>query len=171
VPPVDRSTSGLSEEARRVIALLVARMRDVEAERARRWPDHPVVREWARERALEQRLLVPSPNWFHEVSFDLDGRIIVRLDTGNAPTFERPPNALEAHLAWQCYVPATWPELGAFAPARPADAVACPGCGGHGLHPDPEGPHANVTCLCGDAGWLPADAAGLQAFVDFAPES
>jgi hypothetical protein len=167
---MDRSDPKLPDDACSVLATLVMRMRDSEAERRRLWPDHPVIREWARERALEQRLLVPSPNWVHEVLFDLEGRLRVRLDTAGRQVVERPPNALEAHLAWQLYVPRAWPELASFAPPRPADAVVCPGCRGAGFHPDPVGPHANVTCICGNTGWLPVEAVGLDAYVDFAPE-
>lgn len=161
----------LPDEARVTIAALIGRMRDDERERLRLWPDHPVLREWARGRAMEQRLLVPCPAWCHEVMFDLEGRMIVRLETLDDSVVERPPNALEAHLAWQCYVPRTWPGLARFAPSRPEDAVVCAGCGGHGLHPDPHGPHANVTCICGNTGWLPGDAVGLDAFIDIAPDS
>ena len=160
----------LPESARATIAALIARMRDDEEARRRLWPEHPRVREWARERAaVEGRLLVPCPHWFHEVSLDADGRIVVRLDTGSDAVVERPANAREVHLTWQSYVPRTWPELAALVPPRPADAVVCEACGGDGIHMDPAGPHADVTCACGNAGWFPPEAVGMEAFLDFAP--
>jgi hypothetical protein len=168
---MNHSDPALSEEACCLIATLVASMRDSDSERRRLWPNHPVVRELARERGLRQRLLVPSPNWVHEVLLDLEGRMLVRLDTAGGEVVERSPNALEAHLAWHRYIPGTWPELSIFAPPKPVDAVVCPGCGGHGFQPDPDGPHANVSCICGNTGWLPAEALGMDAFLDFAPGS
>ncbi len=140
------------------IAELIVRMRDVEGERRRRWPEHPLMREWARELAVEGRLLVPSPNWDCEVWLDGEGRVTVRLDNED----DRPANALETHLTWQTCIPRTWTELVAFVPPRPADAVACAACGGEGLHF--KGKDANTTCICGNAGWCPPEAVGLDFF-------
>jgi len=124
------------------------------------------MREWARQRALEGRLLVTHPNWCYEITLDAEGRIVVDLDDG---VVERPANAREVHLCWQAYIPRSWAELAAFVPPRPPEAVACTACGGAGLHPDPRGEHAHVTCICGEAGWIPPEAVGVDAFRDDAP--
>jgi len=50
------------------------------------------------------------------------------------------------------------PELRFLAPARPPDAVACPGCGGSGQCRLPRGSEHladRVVCTCGGLGWLP----------------
>jgi hypothetical protein len=150
-----------------VIAGLIAGMRDDEGERRRRWPAHPAMREWAHERALEWRLFVPAPHWFHEVSLDARGDVVVRLDTERGFGHERPANAREAHITWQRHVPAGWPELAAFVPPRPADAVVCDVCAGTGHLPLDES--ALILCPCGGVGWVPHEAATVEAFVDWAP--
>ena len=147
-----------SEGLHVAIAELMARIRDDEGECRRRWPEHPRMHAWARGLAVEGRLLVPSPNWCHEVLLDGEGRVLVRPEDEE----ERPANALEAHLTWQTYIARTWTELVPFIPPRPADAVDCAACGGAGLHFT--GENAHVTCICGNAGWCPPEAIGLDFF-------
>lgn len=50
-----------------------------------------------------------------------------------------------------------FPELAAFVPARPIDAVVCPYCEGtgNGTKCAPPGFPMPILCYCGELGWLP----------------
>ena len=166
---MDQISPPLGEEARATIAALVARMRDDDDERLRRWPEHPALRECARADASQGRLFVPAGYWFHAVSLDAEGRVVVGLDNANGAAVERLANLLEAHWVWQREVPRAWEELRAFVPSRPLDAVTCEVCSGTGRPPYAVGALAHVVCTCGNVGWIPAEALGLEAFADWTP--
>jgi hypothetical protein len=147
------------------VAEQIALMR-TEAELQRRWPDHPAMREWAAGHAAQDRLFVQTGIWFHDIALDAQGGVRVYLDTGEGADVEREANALEAHLVWHRWVPQCHPALAAWVPARPLDAVTCEACAGTGRH-DLFDKYPEVMCACGNAGWIPAEAVGLEAFVDW----
>jgi hypothetical protein len=147
------------------VAELIALMRTDEEQR-RRWPDHPAMRQWAGDQAEQGLLLVQTGLWFYEVVLDPQGRVLVVVDDGPAGGNKRDANALEAHLVWHRWVPRNYPSLAPWIPAQPPDAVACAVCGGSGTPPFADA-HPQVMCACGGAGWIPADAVGLDAFNDW----
>jgi hypothetical protein len=156
----------VSGEGKAVIAELIARLRDDEQFRLRRWPNNPVHCEWIRKEASEGRLYVPAGFWFHSVLLDAEGRVVVL--TGD-PEIARPANAIEAHIVWQESVARAWPELATFVPSRPDDALTCRVCGGTGRPPYATGALSNVMCECGNTGWIPVEADGLAWFDDWPP--
>jgi hypothetical protein len=148
-----------------VVAGLVARIRDDDAERTRCFP-HPYSAERALEATGSGRLCVPTGAWFHEVLVDPDGSLVVRVLELRDSDLERPPaNALEANFAWHSVLDA-FPDLSPWAPTRPSDATTCEFCCGSGVPPWREN-HPGVACNCGGAGWRPAGADAMKIFDDW----
>jgi hypothetical protein len=97
------------------------------------------------------------------ITDDSDRHFGIRLSDGKVVSFNgnEPfdlqvvvlPNAQLAVLgrAWT-----EFPELALLVPARPADAIDCPACGGSGLIRHGDSP-AGFSCYCGGLGWLFSD--------------